>query len=452
MYDGFAIHEMPKQGSIRRVWVNFIQLRLKGFHANKRVHVHVCSGHFEREQYDQSQVMQYKYGYRKLPPRLIPNAVPRLHQAVQSFPDDWFVKDKGADDTGGSEDVPSKKVKHVGGNRCVLYGCSNTMYDGFAIHEMPKQGSIKRVWVNFIQLRLKGFHANKRVHVHVCSGHFEREQYDQSQVMQYKYGYRKLPPRLIPNAVPRLHQAVQSFPDDWFVKDKGADDTGGSEDVPSKKVKHVGGNRCVLYGCSNTMYDGFAIHEMPKQGSIKRVWVNFIQLRLKGFHANKRVHVHVCSGHFEREQYDQSQVMQYKYGYRKLPPRLIPNAVPRLHQAVQSFPDDWFVKKSLPPAESTPTTLTLIVASCRSSDTKTVHSTKMTVAFLRSKKASTSTEHEVKDPQPIMLADASTCMSPMLPSSGGSKRRISLFSQKSEEGMFNTNHLCLLAVLNNASD
>ncbi|XP_041457112.1 uncharacterized protein LOC121430959 isoform X2 [Lytechinus variegatus] len=219
-------------------------------------------------------------------------------------------------------------------------------------------------------------------------------------------------------------------------RDKGGEDPGGSGDVPTKKIKHVGGNRCVLYGCSNTMYNGFAIHEMPKQGSIRRAWINFIQLRLKGFHANERARVHVCSGHFQREQYDQSQVMQYQYGYRKLPPRLLPNAVPRLHQAVQPFPAEWFIKESIPPAEPTPTTSTLTVASCRSSDTSTVHSssTNMTVAFLRSEKSNTSTrkENEIKDPRPVTLADASTCMSPTLPSSGGSKRRTSLFSRKKE--------------------
>ena len=215
-------------------------------------------------------------------------------------------------------------------------------------------------------------------------------------------------------------------------REKGEEDPGGS-DVPSKKVKPVGGNRCVIYGCSNTMYDGYAIHELPKQGSVtsvRRAWINFIQLKLKGFNANERAHVYVCSGHFTREQYDPSQVMQYRYGLRKVTPRLLPNAIPRLQQAVQPFPGDWFLKQppSNPPLSTptTPTTVTITVASCRSlSSTKTVHSTNMAVTFMHSQKPSASKAVQDQD-QPITFADASTCMSPTQPSSSGSKRRVSL--------------------------
>lgn len=226
------------------------------------------------------------------------------------------------------------------------------------------------------------------------------------------------------------------------------------EGKPSKKPKPVGGNRCVLYGCSNTIHDGFAIHELPKEGSIRRAWVKFIQLKLKGFDARERVHVHVCSGHFERDQYDSSQVLKFKYGFRKITPRLLPNAIPRRQQAVQPFADHWFLKPTTTTSStstmsstmisptvsspmisstttSTPTTSTLTATTCLSSTrTRTVHSTKIAVSSLDSLKKRVGKQGGHAHNQPITFADASTCTSPTMPTTSGNRRRVSVLSLK----------------------
>ena len=111
--------------------------------------------------------------------------------------------------TGGDSTLPTKKSKPVGGCRCVVGGCSNTMYDGFSIHELPKQsGPVRRAWISFIKLNLSGFNANERAGVKVCSGHFDRNQYDETQMMMHRMKKRKNPPRLEPTAIPHIHKVI----------------------------------------------------------------------------------------------------------------------------------------------------------------------------------------------------------------------------------------------------
>jgi len=85
-----------------------------------------------------------------------------------------------------------------------------------------------------------------------------------------------------------------------------------------KKKRRVGGNRCVVGGCSNTSRDGFTVYQMPTEPlSTQRGWVNFIQNTRKDFDWNKYSRVFVCCGHFFIDQFDKVAVSMYLNGFRK---------------------------------------------------------------------------------------------------------------------------------------
>ncbi|XP_063964858.1 uncharacterized protein LOC129254873 isoform X2 [Lytechinus pictus] len=111
---------------------------------------------------------------------------------------------------------PKKKTRYAGGGfKCSVGGCGKTYYDGYSMHELPKQeGSVRREWMNF--LKASNFDPDGRSLVHICSGHFDRSQYDETQVMMYRMKIRKLSPRLKPTAIPSFHKATHPFPPDFF--------------------------------------------------------------------------------------------------------------------------------------------------------------------------------------------------------------------------------------------
>nr|XP_054770488.1 protein phosphatase 1 regulatory subunit 12B-like [Lytechinus pictus] len=184
------------------------------------------------------------------------------------------------------------------------------------------------------------------------------------------------------------------------------DDSGGA--VPKKKAKPEGGCRCVVGGCSNTNYDGFSIHELPKQkGSVRNGWINFIKLKRARFNANERVRVHVCSGHFDRTQYDETQVMMYQMNIRKLPPRLKPTAIPHIHKAIQPFSPDFFVQES---ATTTTTSSTVVTT------TATTTATTFSISTMSNMPSSASCSYSTLDPVPT--ATISKLARPVLSISG----------------------------------
>ena len=98
----------------------------------------------------------------------------------------------------------------------------------------------------------------------------------------------------------------------------------GDQHGPARKKskgKGASGKRCVMYGCSNTIYDGFSVHVMPKNESVRRAWIRFIKNSVAHFNPNERKCVTVCSGHFDHSQYDQSQLQMFRRGLRSYPPR-----------------------------------------------------------------------------------------------------------------------------------
>ena len=102
-----------------------------------------------------------------------------------------------------------KKKRRVGGNRCVVGGCSNTSRDGFTVYQMPTEPlSTQRGWVNFIQNTRKDFDWNKYSRVFVCCGHFFIDQFDKVAVSMYLNGFRKAAP--VPRAGEFLHSFIHS--------------------------------------------------------------------------------------------------------------------------------------------------------------------------------------------------------------------------------------------------
>ena len=47
---------------------------------------------------------------------------------------------------------------------------------------------------------------------------------------------------------------------------------------PCNAKKRKGGRMCAVGYCSNTSYDGVSVHEFPKDPSIRRQWVRFVQV------------------------------------------------------------------------------------------------------------------------------------------------------------------------------
>ena len=106
-------------------------------------------------------------------------------------------------------------------------------------------------------------------------------------------------------------------------------------------------------GCNNTMYNGFSIHELPSEDSpVRRGWVKFISNTQNHFTTTNHVQVHVCSGHFEQNQYDHTQREMHHSGLKSNPPRLNKDAIPRLKTAKQPFPLEWFEGATLSICES----------------------------------------------------------------------------------------------------
>ncbi|XP_063963626.1 uncharacterized protein LOC129268390 [Lytechinus pictus] len=128
----------------------------------------------------------------------------------------------------GNQGKPKEgKKKRKTGTRCIVYGCGNTIYQGFAMHQMPGKmplgqerfDSIQKQWIAFIGRKRKfDFKdAKQYARIFVCSGHFLLEDYEPTQVEMYRRGLRTRPPSLKAGSSPSLDIAVQPFPSDWFL-------------------------------------------------------------------------------------------------------------------------------------------------------------------------------------------------------------------------------------------
>ena len=108
-----------------------------------------------------------------------------------------------------------------GGNRCVMGECSNRNREGFSLYSVPSQpASVTSKWVTFISGTRKFKLSDYAGKVYICSGHFNRDQFEETDVRMYKQGLRKMAPNLKPNAVPKLKRdkVLNPFPPDFFDK------------------------------------------------------------------------------------------------------------------------------------------------------------------------------------------------------------------------------------------
>eukprot|EP00057_Strongylocentrotus_purpuratus_P002781 XP_003725240.1 PREDICTED: uncharacterized protein LOC100891213 [Strongylocentrotus purpuratus] len=129
----------------------------------------------------------------------------------------------------GDQDKPKEVIrkKRKTGSRCIAYGCDNTLYKGFIMHLMPGKmpvgqehfDNVQKQWITFIgkKRKFEAKDANTYSKIFVCSGHFVREDYEQSQVEMYRRGLRTRPPSLKKCSLPSLNTAEQPFPSDWFL-------------------------------------------------------------------------------------------------------------------------------------------------------------------------------------------------------------------------------------------
>ncbi|XP_054773944.2 uncharacterized protein LOC129282034 [Lytechinus pictus] len=111
------------------------------------------------------------------------------------------------------EEKGKAKKKDSGGYRCMVMHCSST-YATTTVHTMPgpmprpggtgRFSSYQMAWINFIK-RHRVFDHSWLRHIHVCSLHFDQSQYDQTQLKMFELGLRKLPPKLLANAIPHIY-------------------------------------------------------------------------------------------------------------------------------------------------------------------------------------------------------------------------------------------------------
>lgn len=139
--------------------------------------------------------------------------------------------------------------------------------------------------------------------------------------------------------------------------DSSQDSAKELQDKPKKGgKKRKTSSRCNVYGCDNTIYSGFIIHYLPGKMPLGQEQFDPLQMKWISFIARKRkftpkeaktyYQIYVCSGHFRREDYDESNVMMFQMGLRTRPPLLKKDAVPSVDPAQQPFPTDWFLNSS----------------------------------------------------------------------------------------------------------
>ncbi|XP_041474440.1 uncharacterized protein LOC121423188 isoform X2 [Lytechinus variegatus] len=108
------------------------------------------------------------------------------------------------------------KKKKTSGDRCMVMNCGST-YQSATVHSMPgplpaaggRFSALQMAWIHFIKLH-RVFDHTRVKHIHVCSLHFDKSQYDPTQLQMYEMGLRKNPPKLLPDAVPHIYEPAAS--------------------------------------------------------------------------------------------------------------------------------------------------------------------------------------------------------------------------------------------------
>ena len=144
-------------------------------------------------------------------------------------------KQSTSDSDATSQNWPMAKPPKIRkkGSRCIAFGCSNTSYDGFSIHNMPGKmpdkgerfTTLQKAWINFISRKRKFDikYARTYKRISLCSGHFREEDYETTDVQMYRHGIRTKPPHLKKDAVPTVDVAKQPFPQEWFAQTANVD-------------------------------------------------------------------------------------------------------------------------------------------------------------------------------------------------------------------------------------
>ena len=87
------------------------------------------------------------------------------------------------------------------------------------------------------------------------------------------------------------------------------------------------GRYCIAWGCSNVQLKGeLSVYEAPK--ATRKQWVKFLQ-RTRVFNDSKMQNVNICSGHFLKTDFNQSQIIPFVLGHRKAPPLLDQGSIPQ---------------------------------------------------------------------------------------------------------------------------
>ena len=95
-------------------------------------------------------------------------------------------------------------------NKCVVQGCSNTAADAI-IHKFPKDASLRRQWVRFVQVKRANFTDAQAQSTHggVCSDHFPHDMETYQHYVRFQLGCTKwknlhLQPGVVPTIQPKL--------------------------------------------------------------------------------------------------------------------------------------------------------------------------------------------------------------------------------------------------------
>ena len=75
----YSVYEAPK--ATRKQWVKFLQ-RTRVFNDVQMQNVHICSGHFLKTDFNQSQIIPFALGHRKASPLLDQGSIPSQKIAV----------------------------------------------------------------------------------------------------------------------------------------------------------------------------------------------------------------------------------------------------------------------------------------------------------------------------------------------------------------------------------
>ena len=85
--------------------------------------------------------------------------------------------------------------------------------------------------------------------------------------------------------------------------------------------KSMGGRRCVVFGCSNTSFDGYAMYSAKnvKDNATKLKWFNFIEAKRKDFCRKEAISVYICDDHFSDKSFNQSHLVQFQTKCQTIP-------------------------------------------------------------------------------------------------------------------------------------